>query len=235
MVFGRQEGALSTVEGAAKAGVTLNYTVKVEVVVMRSLFPILAAAAVAGAAVCSNPPIPAAPASSATPTVTLRAPGTVTAAALTVTSTAFANGATMPTAEAFGGCGGSNVSPDLAWTGAPANVRSFVITAFDPDAPTGVGFWHWLLFNIPGNVTSIAAGAGTSPPSGTSGLNDYGSIGYGGPCPPAGDGPHHYRFIVSALDTVLSAMPTPTTGAYLTFNMRGHIIAQGTYMGLYSR
>jgi Raf kinase inhibitor-like YbhB/YbcL family protein len=202
---------------------------------MRSLFPILAAVAFASVAVCSNMPLPATPATAATPTVTLRAPGTGTVAKLTVTSNAFANGATMPTQEAFSGCAGSNVSPELAWTGAPSNTQSFVVTAFDSDAPTGVGFWHWLLFNIPGTVTSIAAGAGTSPPSGTSGLNDYGSFGYGGPCPPTGDGAHHYHFTVSALDIVLSTMPASTTGAYLTFNMRGHIIAQGTYVGLYAR
>jgi Raf kinase inhibitor-like YbhB/YbcL family protein len=198
---------------------------------MRSLFRVLAAVAVASAAVCSNLLLPTAPAVAATPTVTLRAPGTGTVAKLTVTSSTFANGATMPTAEALRGCGGSNVSPDLAWTGAPTKTRSFVITAFDSDAPTGVGFWHWLLFNIPRAVTSVAVGAGTSPPSGTSGLNDYGSFGYGGPCPPTGDGAHHYHFTVSALDTVLSSTPASTTGAYLTFNMRGHILAQGTYLG----
>jgi len=202
----------------------------------RFLFSILAVAAVASAAACAKNATPAvAPVSSATPTVTLRAPGTGTVAVLTVTSTAFANGATMPTAEAFTGCGGTNVSPDLTWTGAPANTQSFVITEFDPDAPTGVGFWHWVLFNVPSTVTSIAAGAGTNPPSGTSGLNDYGNLGYGGPCPPVGDGVHHYHFTVSALDTVLTSMPVSTTGAYLTFNTDGHIIAQGTYLGLYSR
>ena len=204
----------------------------------RFWFPILAAAAVASATACANNATPSlvTPATSATPTVTLRAPGTASVPALTVTSNAFANGTTMPTAEAVTGCaGGSNVSPDLTWTGAPSNTKSFVITEFDPDAPTGVGFWHWLLFNIPSTVTTIAGGAGTSPPSGTAGLNDYGSLAYGGPCPPVGDGPHHYHFTISALDTVLTGMPpTTTTGAYLTFNMRGHIIAQGTYLGLFS-
>ena len=198
---------------------------------MRFLFPILAAAA--SLAICIKMPLPAA--ATVTPKVTLRAPGTGTVAKLTVTSTAFANGATMPAAGALGGCGGGNISPDLAWNGAPPNTRSFVVTVFDSDAPTGVGFWHWLLFNIPSTVTSIAAGVATGAGSGTSGRNDYGRFGYGGPCPPSGDGVHHYHFTVSALDTVLSAMPASTTGAYLTFNMRGHIIAQGTYVGLYSR
>jgi Raf kinase inhibitor-like YbhB/YbcL family protein len=218
------------VADAAQGGVALLIRCRRRLYLMRSLFPILAAASLT---VCSNMPLPAA--ATATAKVTLRAPGTGTVAKLTVTSGAFANGATMPEAEAFGGCGGGNISPDLAWTGAPPNTRSFVVTAFDSDAPTGVGFWHWLVFNIPSAVTSIAAGAGTGAASGTSGRNDYGRFGYGGPCPPSGDGLHHYHFTVSALDTVLSAMPASTTGAYLTFNMRGHIIAQGTYVGLYSR
>jgi Raf kinase inhibitor-like YbhB/YbcL family protein len=177
----------------------------------------------------------ATPVPSATPTVTLRGPGTGAVAPLVVTSAAFTNGGTMPAVAAFTGCGGSNTSPDFSWSGAPATTKSFVITMFDPDAPTGVGFWHWLLYNIPPGITSIASGAGTSPPSGTSGLNDYGAVGYGGPCPPAGDGTHHYNVTVSALDIVLTGMPANTTGAYLTFNMRGHIVAQGAYVGLYSR
>jgi Raf kinase inhibitor-like YbhB/YbcL family protein len=137
--------------------------------------------------------------------------------------------------EAFDGCGGTNQSPAISWSGAPAATKSFVLTEFDPDAPTGVGFWHWTLFNIPPTVTSIAAGTGTAPAAGTSGLNDYGGIGYGGPCPPPGDGAHHYHFTVSALDEMLTGMPADTTGAYLTFNMRGHIIAQGSYVGTYSQ
>ena len=154
---------------------------------------------------------------------------------MTVTSTAFANGATMPTAEAFGGCGGSNVSPDLTWTGAPASDEELRHHRVRSGRADGSGFWHWTLFNIPPTVTSIAGGVGTNPPSGTSGLNDYGNLGYGGPCPPVGDGAHHYHFTVSALDTMLTGMPPNTTGAYLVFNMGGHVLAQGTYLGLYSR
>jgi Raf kinase inhibitor-like YbhB/YbcL family protein len=169
----------------------------------------------------------------ATPTVTLRAPGTGAVPALAVTSSSFSNGGAIPAAEAQNGCGGTNVSPNLSWSGAPAATQSFVVTEFDPDAPTGVGFWHWIAFNIPAGTTSIAAG--TSTPPGTAGLNDYGATGYGGPCPPAGDGSHRYMFTVSALDTVLTGMPSPSTGAYVTFNMRGHIIAQGSYLGTFAR
>jgi Raf kinase inhibitor-like YbhB/YbcL family protein len=204
----------------------------------RFWFPILAvAAALVSAAGCTgSKSTPAGTATVApTPTVTLRGPGTGVVPVLTVTSGAFATGTLMPPAEAQIGCGGTNVSPDLAWTAGPAATKSYVVTEFDPDAPTGSGFWHWVWFNIPPTTTSILGGAGTAPPSGTSGLNDYGSLGYGGPCPPVGDGAHHYHFTISALDAVLTGMPANTTGAYLTFNMGGHIIAQGTYIGLFAR
>ncbi|HEX3550549.1 MAG TPA: YbhB/YbcL family Raf kinase inhibitor-like protein [Candidatus Elarobacter sp.] len=203
---------------------------------MRTWTALAAATALAaGVAGCNN--------NNATPTTTqggytetqVRAPLTGSVPALTVTSSAFSNGGAIPTNEGQNGCGGTNVSPDLTWSGAPAATKSFVITEFDPDAPTGSGFWHWVLYNIPPTTTSIAAGAGTNPPSGTSGLTDYGSLGYGGPCPPVGDGPHHYHFTVSALDTMLSGMPANSTGAYVVFNMGGHVLAQGTYLGTYAR
>lgn len=193
------------------------------------------AVAVVVAAGCNSKNNGVTPTSAGTPTVTLRAPDSGGFPLLTVSSTQFANGTLMPSGDAQSGCGGSNQSPDLAWSGAPAATKSFVLTMFDPDAPTGVGFWHWVWFNIPPTTTSIALGAGTSPSTGTSGLSDYGSFGYGGPCPPVGDGAHHYHIVVSALDTMLTGMPASTTGAYLTFNMRGHIIAQGSYIGLFAR
>ena len=206
----------------------------------RFLFPVIAVAvALVSAAGCNGGGSKSTPAGSATagptPTVTLRAPGTGAVPVLTFTSTAFANGALMPSGEAQLGCGGSNVSPDLSWSAGPPATQSYVLTEFDPDAPTGVGFWHWVLYNIGPSTTSIGLGAGTTPPSGISGLNDYGALGYGGPCPPIGDGAHHYHFTISALDTVLTGMPANATGAFVTFNMRGHVIAQGTYIGLFAR
>ncbi len=203
---------------------------------MRRSLAIVAAGVLLAAPACNTTSTSIATGSSGGYTsVAVRAPNTATSTALTVSSTAFTNGGTIPSAEAQNGCGGTNISPDLSWSGAPASTQTFVITEFDPDAPTGSGFWHWVLYNIPATTTSIALGAGTNPPAGTSGINDYGALGYGGPCPPVGDGAHHYRITVSALDTTLSGMPTYATGAYVLFNMGGHVIAQGTYNGLYGR
>ncbi len=168
---------------------------------------------------------------------TLRQPGTPTdLPKLHVTSTTFANGASQPSSVlAFAACGGDNIAPNLHWSGAPAGTKSFVVTEFDRDAPTGVGFWHWVAANIPASVTGIAAGG--SFPAGTfAGMTDHGLPGYHGPCPPAGDMPHHYTFTVSALDIpAVPGMTPDSTGAFVTFSIRGHIIAQGSYVGTYAR
>lgn len=176
----------------------------------------------------------------ATPSgLTLRPPGTSSGiGTLTLSSSTFVSGTLMPANSAQLGCGlnGANISPQLSWSGAPAGTRSFVLTEFDQDAPTGVGFWHWTLFDIPPDITSLAAGAGTNPPAGSvSGLSDYGTPGYGGPCPPTGDGAHRYTFTVSALDeAVIPGVNSGATGAFIEFNIRGHVIAQGTYLGLFA-
>ena len=131
----------------------------------------------------------------------------------------------------FTGCGGRNRSPQLSWSGAPAGTKSFVVTCFDLDAPTGCGYWHWLAFDIPASVTKLDAGAGTdkAPAGGKSGYTDYGMSSYGGPCPPKGDPPHRYIFRVYALDVEkIDGAGEGTTGATLTFMMRGHVLASGS-------
>jgi len=100
------------------------------------------------------------------------------------------------------GCNGQNISPALNWSNAPAGTKSFAVTAYDPDAPTGSGWWHWVMYNIPADATGLVAGAGNgrnAPRGSQEGRTDFGSKGYGGPCPPAGDKPHHYHFTVFAL------------------------------------
>jgi Raf kinase inhibitor-like YbhB/YbcL family protein len=165
-------------------------------------------------------------------TVAVRAPqGPKNGATLLVTCDAFAEGATIPMDNVFNGCGGKNTAPPLSWSGAPAGTKSFAITCFDPDAPTGSGYWHWLAFNIPGDVTSLDAGAGNDehPAGGDSGYNDYGMTSYGGPCPPKGDPAHRYIFTVYALDVdKIQGANEKTTGASIVFMMRGHLLATGT-------
>ena len=100
------------------------------------------------------------------------------------------------------GCNGGNLSPALQWKGVPVGTRSFALTVFDPDAPTGKGWWHWLIFDIPATVDSLPAGVGVNAPlpaGAKQGRNDFGERVYGGACPPVGNGTHHYVFTVYAL------------------------------------
>jgi Raf kinase inhibitor-like YbhB/YbcL family protein len=157
--------------------------------------------------------------------------------AIRVQSQSIKDGETIDKEFVFTGCGGRNRSPQLSWSGAPAGTKSFAITCFDPIAPTGSGYWHWLAFNIPASVTSIEAGAGTdkAPAGGTSGYNDFSASSYCGPCPPKGDIPHRYIFTVYALDVErLEGIGEGTTGATVIFNMAGHVLASGSITGLFS-
>jgi Raf kinase inhibitor-like YbhB/YbcL family protein len=150
---------------------------------------------------------------------------------LDLTSTSIQEGATIDLTYVFTGCGGQNVSPQLAWRGAPQGTKSFAITCFDPDAPTGSGYWHWLVFNIPSSSTSLEEGVGSkgSPAGGSTGYNDFGQSRYCGPCPPKGDTPHRYIFTVYALDIAsIEGAGDGTTGATLVFLMRGHVLATGS-------
>ena len=168
-------------------------------------------------------------------TTTVRAPDSPREPTpLTVTSASYRDGAKIPMEQVLTGCGGKNVSPQLSWDEFPRATRGFAVTMFDPDAPTGSGYWHWVLFNIPGSVTQLDAGAGTtaSPGGGTNGYTDYGQSAYGGPCPPKGDGDHRYIITVYALDVPRIENAGPgTTGATLNFLMRGHVLATGQLSG----
>jgi Raf kinase inhibitor-like YbhB/YbcL family protein len=185
----------------------------------------------------------------------LRAPGTSAALlTMTVSSSAFTNGGTLPASApgpAANGCSvsGSATSPALSWTVGPAGTKSYMISMFDTDAPTGIGFMHWVIVDIPASVTSIPAGYGTPGSAtlgGINGYNDQGFNGYTGPCPPAGDGAHHYWITVSALNTTLApilasvgftntATTTSATLAAITFFVRQNsaILAQGQIVGTY--
>jgi Raf kinase inhibitor-like YbhB/YbcL family protein len=151
-----------------------------------------------------------------------------------VTSSLFGEGGTIPTSAAYTWAGGRNISPDLQWTGAPEGTRSFALSVWDPDAPTGVGFTHWVLFNLDPGLTGLDAGAGAggkNPPGSTLGFTDFGDSEYGGMAPPEGDDPHHYHFTVYALDEAeLDSGPT-TTYPKFQFLIRGHVLAQATLIG----
>ena len=156
-------------------------------------------------------------------------------ARLNVESSSFANNATIPKKHVFNGmgAGGDNVSPQVRWSGAPAGTKSYAVTIWDPDAPTTVGYWHWLVFNIPAGVNEIAEGK--VPAGAVEGYTDFGMSAYGGPAPPPGHGPHRYHVRVYALDVDKLPLERGTTGATLMFMMRGHILAQGELTGIYER
>ncbi|HEX5385312.1 MAG TPA: YbhB/YbcL family Raf kinase inhibitor-like protein [Gemmatimonadales bacterium] len=172
-------------------------------------------------------------------TVQVRAPDAPRhSAPITLTSTTFEPGGTLPDSMAADQCGGENRSPALSWSDFPSETRSFALTIFDPHAPTGSGFWHWVVFDLPASVTRLDAGVGSSasPGGGRTGHNDYGQSRYGGPCPPPGDGPHDYVFTVYALDLAkVDGAGPETTGAKLNFLMRGHVLAKGVVQGKYER
>lgn len=118
---------------------------------------------------------------------------------MTVTSAEVSEGLAIKDAQVANvfGCKGGNISPSLSWSGAPSDTKSFAITVYDPDAPTGSGFWHWVVFNIPASTTSVPLNAGDvkkklMPKGAIQSRTDFGTDGYGGPCPPQGDKPHHY-------------------------------------------
>ena len=160
----------------------------------------------------------------------------------TLTSPDIKEGQTIGAAQVYKGmgCTGQNLSPALEWSGAPTGTKSFAVTAYDPDAPTGSGWWHWVVYDIPPSTTKLAAGAGDPSknllPAGTKqGNTDFGAPGYGGPCPPPGDKPHHYHFTVFALDLDKIDVPANASPAMVGFNLHFHTLAKATITGLYSR
>jgi Raf kinase inhibitor-like YbhB/YbcL family protein len=158
-----------------------------------------------------------------------------------LTSTDLHAGQPIARAQVYSGmgCDGQNQSPELSWKGAPKSTKTFAITMYDPDAPTGSGWWHWVVFNIPANVTSLPAGAGDAsknlmPQGAAFGNTDFGTPGYGGPCPPSGDKPHRYIVTVYALDDSLT-VPASATAAYVGANIHAHTIGKATLMARYGR
>lgn len=156
-----------------------------------------------------------------------------------LTSAAFAEGGAVPEAHVFDGfgCSGGNASPPLAWSGAPEGTRSFAVTAYDPDAPTGSGWWHWVVYDLPPSARSLAAGAsGAGLPAGAvEGRTDFGATGYGGPCPPEGASAHRYVFSVHALDVETLGVPPDASPALVGFMLGSHTLARATLTARYGR
>ena len=150
----------------------------------------------------------------------------------TLESPEFENDGPLPTSARQDG---GNISPELHWSGAPADTKSFVLTVYDPDAPTGSGFWHWAVYNIPAATIELPAGAGdqgTLPKGAITSPNEMRTQQYIGAAPPPGDGPHRYFFTLSALDVETLDIPEDATPAVLGFMMRGNVIARARLVGL---
>jgi Raf kinase inhibitor-like YbhB/YbcL family protein len=132
------------------------------------------------------------------------------------------------------GCTGKNTSPELHWSGAPKDTKSFAVTVYDPDAPTGSGFWHWVVYNIPANTFSLPKGWKSTGVNGVEITSDFGVPQYGGPCPPPGK-PHSYIFTVHALKTEKIDLPPGATNAFARFMIEGSSIQKGTITATYGR
>ncbi|MBF4562541.1 YbhB/YbcL family Raf kinase inhibitor-like protein [Microbacterium sp. VKM Ac-2870] len=153
-----------------------------------------------------------------------------------VTSETVHDGGAWPAPQysgAFGVAGGKDESPQLSWSGAPADTLSYAVTVYDPDAPTGSGFWHWAVANIPASTTSLPVGAGSPsgellPVGAVQLTNDAGSAQFIGAAPPAGHGEHRYFITVHALDVADIGVPADATPAFLGFNMASHILGRAT-------
>lgn len=138
------------------------------------------------------------------------------------------------------GCTGGNISPSLTWSNPPPGTKSFAVTVYDPDQPTGSGWWHWVVFNIPADVTSLPAGAGDPasgkmPKGAVQSVTDFGKPGWGGPCPPRGDRPHRYVFTVHALEVEKLDLDEKSMPALVGFTITSNRIDRATFTSTYSR
>jgi len=137
------------------------------------------------------------------------------------------------------GCEGKNLSPQISWQGIPAKTKSLALTVFDVDAPTGSGWWHWLIFNIPTTYNELKQGFSMNSFNLTDGINqaknDYSEYGYGGPCPPKGDKKHRYIFTLYALDVEKIDVKQDASPALVSFMIRQHVIRKSTFEAFYQR
>lgn len=163
------------------------------------------------------------------------------APAFKVSSPTFQGGRMLPNEHVFKGfgCEGGNVSPAITWSNAPADAKSFAVTIYDPDAPTGSGWWHWTVFNIPANVTKLDAGIGADgkglPAGAQQGRTDFGAAGFGGACPPKGDKPHRYILTVHALKIDKIPLDANASGALVGFYLNANSLGKARVTAKYGR
>jgi Raf kinase inhibitor-like YbhB/YbcL family protein len=172
--------------------------------------------------------------------VSLMATATVSAAGFKLTSPDVSEKGMIKAEHVFSGfgCTGNNISPALSWSGAPAAAKSFAVTVYDPDAPTGSGWWHWVIVNLPASTTSLDKNAGDTKadlaPKGSLQIRtDFGTPGYGGPCPPKGDKPHRYVFTVFAVDADTLPVDASASAAAVGFNLHFHTVAKASFTAHY--
>lgn len=167
--------------------------------------------------------------------LTLMAAMSFGASAMTLNSTDIQEGARMAETFAFKGfgCSGENQSPQLSWRGVPAGTRSFAITAHDPDAPTGSGWWHWVAVDIPANQHTLERGASGHIKGAREMNNDYGFAGFGGACPPKGEGMHRYEFTVWALPVEKLEVPENASNALVGFMLNSTALGKSTLTATY--
>lgn len=138
------------------------------------------------------------------------------------------------------GCTGDNISPALSWENIPKGTKSFAITVYDKDAPTGSGWWHWVVFDIPKNISAIAKNAGNAtkmlmPKGAIQSITDYGKTGFGGACPPVGDKAHQYLFTVHALDVESLGLNEKSSPAIVGYYLNQHTIKKASLVAYYAR
>lgn len=166
----------------------------------------------------------------------------VAGADMTLSSTDLVDGGTLEPDQVFDGfgCDGADLSPALSWSGAPEGTKGYVVTAFDPDAPTGSGWWHWSVFDLPAGTTSLPEGAGAAdgaglPPAAVQARNDFGANAFGGACPPEGDAPHRYVFTVFAMPEETLGLDPDASPALVGFFAETTSLARASIEATYGR